>query len=114
MNNIWTVLLNVAWIVLGFVAIYFKTRTNIVEIAAEKIAEAEEKYKDIMKAGSLKQEFVVDFIYNTIPAPMKLFFNKDIIRSLVQSVFDQVSRYAITQLDKIFNKDKKEEAIPEK
>lgn len=114
MNNVWAVLLNVAWIILGFVAYYFRTKTIIIDTAVEKIGEAEEAYKDCVKAGSQKQEFVVNAIYDYLPAPMKLFFTKEIIRSLVQKAFDEIQNYAMLQLDKIFNKDKKEEAIPEK
>lgn len=114
MNNVLAVLLNAAWIILGFMVFYFKTKTNIINTAVEKIGEAEETYKDYVKAGSLKQEFVVNAIYDYLPAPMKLFFTKEIIRSLVQKAFDEIQNYAMLQLDKIFNKDKKEEAIPEK
>ena len=114
MDNILTIIFNILFIVFGFLSIYLKTRTHIIEIAQEKITEAEKEYASVMKAGSLKQQFVVDFIYDKIPAPMKIIFTKETIRGLVQHTFDAIQNYAMLQLDKIFNKDKKEEAIPEK
>lgn len=104
--NIGTVLLNIAWILLGFIVVYLKTRTNIIEMAQEKIIEAEKEYASVMKAGSIKQEFVVSFIFDKIPAPMRVIFTKETIRGLVQATFDAAQKYAYTQLDKIFNKDK--------
>ena len=111
--NIGTILLNIAWILLGFIVVYLKTRTNIIEMAQEKISEAETEYANVMKAGSLKQEFVVNAIFNVIPAPMRVIFTKETIRGLVQTTFDAAQKYAYTQLDKIFNKDK-EDKIEEK
>ena len=107
--NIGTILLNIVWILLGFIVVYLKTRTNIIEMAQEKISEAETEYASVMKAGSLKQEFVVNAIYNAIPTPMRVIFTKETIRGLVQATFDAAQKYAYTQLDKIFNKDKKVE-----
>lgn len=112
--DITTIILNALWIIFGFLVYYFRTRTNIMEIAAVKITEAEEKYSEFSKAGSLKKEFVVSYIHQMLPAPMKLFFTEEVIGIIVQQVFDAAQNFATTQLDKIFNKDKKEEAIPEK
>ena len=111
--NIVTILLNVAWLILGFLVYYFRTRTNIMEIAAEKITDAEEKYSEFAKSGSLKKQFVVSYIYQLIPAPMKLFFNEEVIGIIVQEVFDAAQAFAVTQLDKIFNKEKKEDQATE-
>ena len=111
--NIWNIILNIAWIIFGFIALYFRTKTTIIDDAVAKIGEAEEAYKDAVKAGSQKQEFVVSAIYDHIPAPMRIIFTKETIRGLVQQVFDGIARYATQELDKIFKKDK-EDKIEEK
>ena len=104
--NIWNIIFGILWLVLGFLVYYLKTRTNIMEVAAEKISEAEKEYSEFSKAGSEKKKFVVSCIYQMLPAPMRLFFNEEVIGIIVQQVFDAAQKYATTQLDKIFNKDK--------
>ena len=94
--NVLTIVFNILWVLFGFIMIYFKTKTNIVDLALDKIKDAEIMYKDTMKAGSQKQAYVVDFIYSVLPAPMRLIFGKEVIQSLVQATFDSMQAYAYT------------------
>ena len=92
------------WIVSGFVAIYFKEKTKVVQQISEKIAEAEDIYKDYTKAGQEKFNWVCDVIYSYVPAILKPFITREFIGNLVQKVFDSIEAYTTQQLDKVFNK----------
>ena len=100
------ILTTVLWIVSGFLAIYFKEKTNIVSQISEKIAEAEDIYKDYTKAGNMKFNWVCDVIFSYVPVVLKPFITREMIGGLVQKVFDSIEVYASQQLDKVFNKDK--------
>lgn len=90
----------ILWIVFGFLVTYFKTRTDIIEIAKAQIANAELIYQDA-KSGEKKMQYVVDWIQSIIPAPLQLIFTEEIIRNIVQGVFDSIEKYATIQIDKL-------------
>jgi len=94
---------NLAWILMGFLSVYLNTKTSIIDMAKEKIYEAEILYSDATKAGSEKFAWVVDHIYYLIPGPMRFLFTKEMIGSIVQNVFDVMEKYATTQLDKMLS-----------
>ena len=58
-------------------------------------------YKDTTKAGGLKHEYVVTQLYNLLPAPMRIFFTKDMMEQIVDNAFEAIESYAKKQLDKI-------------
>ena len=98
---LYSVITTLLWIVLGFVATYFQTKTNIMQQAKDFIVKAEVMYKDVTKSGSDKMEYCVDNIMKFIPEPFKMIFTRGMVEQIVQNVFDSIDRYAKTQLDKI-------------
>ena len=58
---------------------------NIITIL---IIEAEEIYKDAMKSGSLKMNYVIDNTYKQLPDLFKAIISKEMIKDLAQNIFD--------------------------
>ena len=44
--------------------------------------------------------WVIDQLYAIIPAPFRILFSRDDLEEFVQSVFDQITKYATIQCDK--------------
>lgn len=91
-------------LVLGAISLYLKQKNTIMNLAKEKISEAEEMYKDSTNAGGEKFEWVVTTIYELMPAAFRMVFTKETIMVLVQRMFDSMEKYAVSQMDKIANK----------
>lgn len=102
--SVYDIIMLVVTIIFGGLSLYFKTKTTIVETAQSAIATAEATYSDAVKAGSEKQQWVVNRIMDIIPAPLKLIFSRETVTTIVQAAFDQIERYAVQQLDKIAKK----------
>ena len=92
------------YLVIGAAALYFQYNTKLNKKATEYINKAEELYKDSTKAGGTKFNWVVDKLYDILPAPMRLVFTKETIAVLVQRTFDEIQSYAVKQLDKKLTK----------
>lgn len=86
----------IAWFALS----YFKTSTKFRSFVAQLIADAEVKYAKVEKAGKLKMNWVIEQIYAFIPAPFKLIFTEERLRTFVQEVFDKIAVYATMQCDR--------------
>lgn len=93
----------VLYLVIGAAALYFQYNTKLNQKATEYINRAEELYKDSTKSGGTKFNWVVDKLYDFLPAPMRLVFTKETIATLVQRAFDEIQSYAVKQLDKKVN-----------
>lgn len=91
-------------LVLGAISLYLKQKNTIMNLAKEKISEAEEMYKDATDAGGEKFEWVVTTIYDLMPAAFRMVFTRETIMVLVQRMFDGMEKYAVSQMDKIANK----------
>ena len=89
-----------AYVVLGGLALYFKTNTKLKSFANDYIAEAEKVYKDATKAGGTKMNYVIDKLYELVPVYMKPFFPRELVQAIVQNAFDAVEDYAKQALDK--------------
>lgn len=89
---------------LGGLSFYLKTKTDLMDIAKNKISEAEDNFSDLTNAGGQKFSWVVDTIYDFVPAGLKLIFTKETIGELVQRTFNQMERYACLQLNKVADK----------
>lgn len=87
-------------LIAGFVVSYFKTSTKFRGFIAQLIADAEVKYAKYEKAGKQKMNWVIEQAYNMIPAPFKLIFTEERMRTFVQEVFDKIAQYATMQCDK--------------
>lgn len=105
-NQVLDIVQGVAYVVLGGLVIWFKTSDiaqkklkEITAAAGQFIAEVEEAYKSTTTAGEQKFEEVVDSLYKLVPKPLKLFITEDMVREIVQSVFDEMKKYANSKLD---------------
>ncbi|MEL7649611.1 MAG: hypothetical protein AAGU76_16070 [Sedimentibacter sp.] len=87
-------------VIFGALAAYLKTNEKILNRSIQYIAEAEEMYKDVSKAGGQKFSWVVDTLYNMVPSPLKIVFTKKCIEKIVQATFNGIEAYAKTQIDK--------------
>ena len=91
-------------IILGGFALYYKSKTALVEKTTGLIAQAEDTYKSYTKAGGMKFEWVVTRLYVYVPVWLRPLITKDVIGRIVQFVFDNVESYAKIQLDKLTDK----------
>lgn len=98
------ILITVGLVILGGLSLYWKQNTKLQKQAGELIGEAENTFRDTAKAGGQKFEWVVDTLYNLLPAPVRILFPRSVISTIVQNTFDAIERYAKTQLDKIADK----------
>lgn len=103
MNVVINVIEIVLYIVLGGVAIWFKTNAKINKTVNGLIDKAEEEFTGF-KQGNEKFQAVTDWIYEIIPSPLKPFFPKKFIEALIQNAFEQSASYAKKQLDKVVDK----------
>ena len=92
-NLIWAVVCAIIGIVAQFISAYLKAKGAITEEAAHQIAVAEEAFATVEKAGEKKMQLCIDALYNMIPAPVKMFFTREMIGQIVQKVFDQIEHY---------------------
>lgn len=102
-NTLINVLLLLLTIIAGAAASYFKANTKLQEKCSLFIAEAEETYKDVTKAGGLKFTWVVDRLFHLVPAPLRLIITRSMIETIVQNTFDSIETYAKRQLDDFFD-----------
>lgn len=109
---------NMYWIlalamVLGFAIrfaiVYMKAKQKTIETetqqaiwkhAPELIAEAEEAYASVEKAGQQKMQMCIDAILPMIPEAVASLFTGDIIRGIVQTVFNSMKEFADFAVDK--------------
>lgn len=102
-----TVIVNVIeivlYIILGGIAIWFKTNAKINKAVNGLIDKAEDEFTGF-KQGNEKFQAVTDWIYEIIPSPLKAFFPKKFIEELIQNAFEQSASYAKKQLDKVVDK----------
>lgn len=92
-NIIWSVVCFVLSVVAQFLAAYLKAKGVVTEEAAHQIAVAEEAFSTVEKAGEKKMQLCIDALYDMIPAPVKMFFTREMVGEIVQKVFDQVEKY---------------------
>ena len=102
-----TVIVNVIeivlYIILGGIAIWFKTNAKINKAVNGLIDKAEDEFTGF-KQGNEKFQAVTDWIYEIIPSSLKAFFPKKFIEELIQNAFEQSASYAKKQLDKVVDK----------
>ena len=79
---------------LGALSYYLRTYTNVNKKATALIAEAEEQYKGYTKAGEDKINWCVTQLNKVIPKSMKLILTDEVLKSIVQNVFDNIEAYA--------------------
>lgn len=93
----------VLYILLGGLALWFKTNSKINNAVNGLIAKAEEEFVGF-KQGNEKFQAVVKWLYDLIPKYLKPFFPQKFIEALIQNAFEQSAAYAKKQLDKLVGK----------
>ena len=83
-------------IVLG--SIGYNHTKNIITVL---IIEAEEVYKDVVKSGSLKMNYVIENAYKQLPGLFKAVISKEMIKDLAQNIFDNFEDYALANMESI-------------
>lgn len=94
----------VVWVILGGLSLYFRTNARLKDVAGNYISEAESVYKDTVKAGGMKHEYVVEKLYAFVPIYMRPIFTVDVISQIVDKAFESIEEYGKQQLDKAVNK----------
>lgn len=103
-KQIYDIIVLILTVVFGFLCIYIQGKSGLKEKAAEAITNAENEYKDTTKAGGQKFQFAVDFLYNSLPAPLRMIVSKEMIGTIIQNTFESMERYAKAQLDRLVDK----------
>lgn len=102
-----TVIMNVIelvlYILLGGLALWFKTNSKINNVVNGLIAKAEQEFTGF-KQGNERFQAVVEWIYDLIPNYLRPFFPQKFIEALIQNAFEQSAAYAKQQLDKVVDK----------
>lgn len=89
----------VLYILLGGLALWFKTNGKLNKMVDSLIDKAEEEFAGF-KQGNERFQAVVGWLYDLIPTVLKPFFPQKFIEVLVQNAFDQLTSFAKKQLDK--------------
>ena len=96
-----------------FVLVYLKTKQEYVETETQKviwqhapelIAEAEEAYAMVEKAGQQKMQMCIDALLPLIPDAVSALFTGDVIRGIVQTVFNSMKDFADFSIDEAARK----------
>lgn len=92
----------VLYILLGGLAIWFKTNGKLNKAVDSLIDKAEEEFTGF-KQGNERFNAVVAWLYDLIPSPIKPFFPQKFVESLVQNAFNQIASFSKKQMDKVVN-----------
>lgn len=103
-KDIMQIIVPILTILLGALSAFLRTNDKLRNSSIKYITEAEEMYKDISNAGGQKFSWVVDTLYNLVPAPLRIIVSKKCIEKIVQSTFDGIEAYAKLQLDNALDK----------
>lgn len=91
--------------IFGVLSAYYKANTKLQQKVAAAINAAESAFADQQKAGKEKMAYAVRLIYGWVPSVFKPIITEELIKSLIQAIFDQMADYAKKQLDKATNTD---------
>lgn len=92
-----------------FILVYLKAKSALIETdteqqiwkhAPELIAEAEEAYAMVEKAGAQKMQMCIDALLQLVPDAVTGIFTGDVIQRIVQTVFDSMKEFADYSIDK--------------
>lgn len=110
----WQLIINIAAgvaLILGaFLIEYFKTSSVFRGFIAQLISDAEWVFSDVEKAGKRKMAWVIEKLYNYIPAVFKPLFPSGKLEEIVQIVFDKVKDFADLQVERLKSAYEKEKA----
>ena len=110
----WQLIINiaagVALIIGAFLIEYFKTSAVFRGFVAQLISDAEWVFSEYEKAGKQKMAWVIEKLYDYIPAILKPFFPEGKLEEIVQMVFDKVKDFADLQVERLKDAYEKEKA----
>ena len=95
-------------IVIFVVALYFRSKGNVIEMVSRLIAYAEETGLP----GPDKMALVVDEMYKYLPAPFRGILTKPRLQVIAQAIFDWTRQYALEYLESKKKKEKEKEEPP--
>ena len=111
LNNLIQIVELVAAVAFGLMSYISKRNANIAQMkqsivdgVATQIQIAENQYKDVAQAGGMKFEYVVDKLMGFVPVSMRKYITREFIADTVQTVFDDMERYAETQVENFVDK----------
>lgn len=93
---------------LRFVIVYLRTKQDYIETetemmiyahAPELISHAEQAYASVEKSGEQKMQMCIDELLPMIPDAVAGLFTGDVIRKIVQTVFDSMMDFANQAVD---------------
>lgn len=89
-------ILNIIMVVLtvgvGILSWYLYIRQKVKDAAIDSINAAQD---DMNKVGAEKMDEAVNAVHSIIPKPFNLIFTKEILRQLIQPIYDQMKEFAI-------------------
>ncbi len=103
--SIYEIIMTVLTVIFGFLSLYIKSKSTIIEQANQAIDNAEKEFANYTQAGQEKFEFAVDFLYGHVPAVIKPLLTREKVGEIVQFAFDSIQSFAKKQLDKIVDKE---------
>ena len=95
-NNL-DIILDLIYLIIGFFAICFSYYFNLKSKLAAHVNEAINNAEDLEATGEEKMEAAINHVMNYVPAAVKPFMSKDVIRILIQNSFDIIEAYAKKQ-----------------
>ena len=111
LNNLIQIVELVAAVAFGLMSYISKRNANVAQMkqtivdgVATQIQIAENQYKDVAKAGGMKFEYVVDKLMGFVPVSMQKYITREFIADTVQTIFDDMERYAETQVENFVDK----------
>lgn len=90
--------------VVGYFAMYLKTRGDLLSMVTTLIAQAEEMYNDSTNPGGQRFTWVCEKLYSGIPKWLYPFISYQEVERLVQATFDEIESYANKQLHNFVDK----------
>lgn len=98
------IIITVLVIIVGYISLYLEKRGDLLSMATNAIAYAEDKYKDTTNAGGEKFTWVCQQLYKNVPVWLRPMITYKDVEKLVQSTFDEIEKYADMQLNSFVDK----------
>ena len=98
LNHILDIIICIIIIVVMLGNICYNNTKNVITAL---IIEAEEVFKDAIKSGSFKMNYVIDNTYKQLSGLFKMFVSKEMIKDLAQNIFDNFENYALANMESV-------------
>ena len=91
-QTIMNIVLVVLTVGVGLLTWYLYVRQKIKDAAIDSINAAQ---ADMDKVGEEKMNEAVEAVHSIIPSPFKLIFTKEVLRQLMQPIYDKMKEFAV-------------------